>query len=97
MKVTNVLAALAIVTAFASAPARGQDSFAAAKSAQIELLRARLGADPSPAAWSTLIEAENLLRQYEQAPAKQKQTVGTQLDAALTRLDLEIAAGSRGQ
>ena len=48
------------------------DAYAAAKSAEIETMRVRLGTNPSINATTTLIETENLLRQFQSAPPAQK-------------------------
>ncbi|MGE5475266.1 MAG: hypothetical protein ACM3Q1_01305 [Bacteroidales bacterium] len=85
---------LMVSTAWAADPlAEGAES--AAKAAQIETLRVRLGAAPSPDATATLLEAENLLRQLGAAPATKRDALRAQLDTALARLELEADAAGR--
>lgn len=71
------------------------DATIAAKAAQVETLRARLSTVSSPTASATLLEAESLLRQLGTAPADKRTLIAAQLDAAITRADLEIDAASR--
>ncbi len=68
------------------------ESFASAKSAEIEIMRVRMGTNPSPSAMSALMDAENALRQFRQAPAGKKDATRSQLEAAMANLDLEISA-----
>lgn len=67
----------------------------AAKSAQIETLRARASMSPSATTSGTLIEADNLLRQLREAPPERRQALRSQLEAALARLELEIDTANR--
>jgi len=67
----------------------------AAKSAQVETLRARAAMAPSATTATTLIEAENLLRQYRAAEPGKRPSLRAQLEAALARLELEIESASR--
>lgn len=94
---TIVLAALLMsATAWAAdKPPATDNATLATKSAQVETLRARLSTVSSPTASATLIEAENLLRQLRAAPPAKRGAIAAQLDAALTRADLEIDAAAR--
>lgn len=83
--------AAAISMAAESAPTMSDESWAAAKSAEIEVMRARLGANPSVNASATLIEVEDLLRRFRTAPAAQKPPLRSQVDASAARLELELA------
>lgn len=83
--------------AWAADRTKAGDADLSVRSARVETLRARLGANPSATASATLIEAENLLRLFQRAPSDQKDAVRSQLDAALTRLDLEIDAAGRNR
>lgn len=67
----------------------------AAKSAQVETLRARAAMAPSATPSTTLIEVENLLRQYRAAEPGKRQSLRAQLEAALARLELEIESAGR--
>lgn len=67
----------------------------AAKSAQVETLRARAAMAPSATPATTLIEVENLLRQYRAAEPGKRQSLRAQLEAALARLELEIETAGR--
>lgn len=84
-------------TAWAAEPRDGHAADVAVKSAQIETLRARAATAPSATTATTLIEAENLLRQYRAAPAGKRDTLRSQVEAALGRLELEIDAAGRGR
>lgn len=94
--------ALALVC-LAAGPAHSADSMKtfeadlAAKSAQVEALRARSVLSPSPTTATTMIEADNLLRQLRAAPPDKRRALQAQLDAALVRLELEIDAAGRGK
>lgn len=87
------LALIALALSLAATPAlageqsaaRTADAYAAAKSADIEALRLRMGPGPS----ATYIEAQEALRRYRLAPADRKTEAQAVLDAAVTRLELE--------
>lgn len=97
-KTTTLLAALLLsASAWAADKPSMDDASIATKNAQVETLRARLSTVSSPNASATLIEAENLLRQLRAAPAAKRAPIAAQLDAALTRADLEIDAASRSR
>ena len=70
-------------------------AWVAAKSAEIETMRVRLGTSPSTNATSTLIEVEDLLRRFKTAPADQKNSLRSQVDAAVARLELETTSNGR--
>lgn len=96
------LAALALlIPLIVSAPAGAAETEQAfhadlaAKSAQVETMRARAALSPSATVSTTLIEAENLLRQLRAAPPARRATLRSQLEAALARLELEIDAANR--
>lgn len=74
-----------------------EDADIAAKSAQIESLRARASLSPVATTSATLIEADNLLRQLRQAPPDKRLALRSQLETALIRLELEIDAAGRGK
>lgn len=101
MKLRQTVAVLAVLSlvysgavSFAADPTsrQGGDAVIAAKSAEIELLRGRLSANPSSSASTSLLEAENLLRQLKTAPPAKRASIASQLDAALARVELEIGA-----
>jgi len=95
-----VLAAMLMAIAFCPAeavdPAKLHQSDLAAKSAQVEALRARASLSPSATTNSTLIEADNLLRQLREASPDKRAALRAQLEAALARLELEIDAAGWG-
>jgi hypothetical protein len=95
--VLTLLAILALSFAAGAAdrPAAIDDAAIATKSAQVETLRARLATVSSPYASASLIEAESLLRQLRAAPPAKRAPIAAQLDAALTRIDLEIDTAAR--
>lgn len=96
MKVlTVILCLLTAATAWAAESRNGHEADVAVKSAQIETLRARAATTPSATTGTTLIEADNLLRQYRAAPAGKRDALRSQLEAALGRLELEIDASGR--
>jgi len=66
-------------------------AFVAAKAAAIESLRSRLSVSPSVSAGTTLMEADDLLRRYQQAPAAQKNALRSQLDSAVARAELQLS------
>jgi hypothetical protein len=70
------------------------DAWAAAKTAEIEVMRVRLGSTPSANAFASLIEAEDLLRRFKTAPVTQKSSLRSQVDASVARLELELAGRS---
>lgn len=92
--VAVLLIALTVTPSWAADTPR-DNANTATKSARIEMLRARLGATSSTTASATLIEAESLLRQLRAAPADKESSLSAQLDAALARLELEIANAGR--
>ncbi len=69
------------------------NAYAATASAQIETLKVRASANPSIGATSTLMEADDLLRRFRQAPAAEKGGLRAQLDATLARAELELGRG----
>lgn len=95
------LAFAALATTIFAAPAWADsprdEANLAIHSARIEALRARAAHSPSANATATLIESENLLRQLRAAPPDKRSTLRAQLDAVLTRLELEIDAAGRGR
>jgi len=87
-----------LLTAPAAMAAPAEQAYQAdlsVKSAQVETLRARAAMAPSTTTTSTLIEAENLLRQYRAAEPGKRDALRAQLEAALARLELEIDSASR--
>ncbi len=66
------------------------DADIAARAARVEILRARLATANSPPGSMTLIEADDLLNQLRAAPPTKRDALRTQLDAALSRAELEI-------
>lgn len=95
---SGLLAALLLWSpAWAQDEGAVSDAMIAAKAAQVETLRARVGTVSSPIASATLIEADNLLRQLRAAPPAKRAPIAAQLDAALTRGDLEVDVLSRSQ
>ncbi|HLO78995.1 MAG TPA: hypothetical protein VK196_21270 [Magnetospirillum sp.] len=84
-------------TAIAGETKATSDADVALKAARVEAVRARLGTVSSPTASATLLEAENLLRQLRAAPPAKRDALASQLDAALSRADLEIDAASRAR
>lgn len=90
---TMMLLSMGLARADDDRPA--DDAYIAAKSAEIETMRARLGVDPSATASATLIEAEDLLRRLRQTPPAKQDAGRSQLDAALARLGLELSADKR--
>lgn len=99
MKTLPIIALLAFlapgIVQAADKPTTPDDAWAAAKSAEIETMRVRIGTAPSANAYATLIEVDDLLRQFKSAPANQKAAMKAQVDAAVARLELEAAAGRR--
>lgn len=71
------------------------DAWAAAKSAEIEVMRVRIGSAPSANVNATLIEVDDLLRRFKAAPANQKAALKAQVDTAVARLELESASKGR--
>lgn len=100
MKTISLAVALTMLAFF---PAYGADRSVAdeadiaAKTAQVEALRARAALAPSAISSTTLLEAENLLRQLREARPKKRGPLRSQLEAALARLELEISAAGRGR
>lgn len=97
LSVLAILTALALHSAHAADPGGTREADLAAKSAQVEVLRARAATVPSATTTSTLIEADNLLRQLREAPPSKRDALRSQLEAALGRLELEIDAAGRGK
>jgi hypothetical protein len=94
----GLLAALLLCSpAWAQDRTTVSDAMIAAQAARVETLRARVGTVSSPTASATLIEADNLLRQLRAAPPSKRAAIAAQLDAALTRGDLEVDAIGRSQ
>lgn len=91
------LCLLTAVPAWAADSRDGGEADLAVKSAQIETLRVRAATTPSATSATTLIEAENLLRQYRTAPAGKRDALRSQVEAVLGRLELEIDAAGRGR
>jgi biopolymer transport protein ExbB/TolQ len=78
----------------ADKPAPSADNaYAAAKSAEIETLKARASLNPSAGATSILMEADDQLRRFRQASAAEKASLRAQLDATLARAELELSRG----
>ncbi|CDK97919.1 protein of unknown function [Magnetospirillum gryphiswaldense MSR-1 v2] len=65
--------------------------YASNRAVDLEVMRLRLGTNPSPGATATLIEAEDLLRRFKQAPAKDKPALRSQIDAAVARMEMDAA------
>lgn len=85
-----LLLALGLAQPAAAADAANRDDvYAAAKTADLEAMRLRLGPNPSASAGATFIEAQEALRRYRQAPPAAKNEARAVLDAALARLELE--------
>lgn len=81
--------------ALAAPPEQGYQADLSVKSAQVETLRARAAMAPSATTTATMIEVENLLRQYRTAEPGKRDALRAQLEAALARLELEIDSASR--
>lgn len=96
-RLTAFLCALAITPAFAADMTDSTKADLAAKTAQVELLRARASLSPSATTTTSLIEAENLLRQLREAPPDKRDALRAQLEAALARLELELDAAGQGR
>jgi hypothetical protein len=90
------LCLLTATSAWAADSRDDHEADLAVKSAQVETLRARAAVTPTATTSTTLIEAENLLRQYRAAPAGKRNVLRSQLESALGRLELEIDAAGRG-
>jgi hypothetical protein len=71
------------------------NSYASSVAAEIEIMRVRLGSNPSLSASATLMEADDLLRRFRQAPGNQKASIQSQLDSAMARAELELNVGLR--
>lgn len=101
MRKPTILASLALLALLTAMPAQAQpkssDADIAVQSARLETLRARAAMTPSTTTGSTLIEAESLLRQLRQASPDKRPALGSQLDAALGRLELEIDSANRSR
>lgn len=90
----SLIAALALALWVGNASAADKsadDAYAAAKSAQIETIKARASVNPSMGATSALMEADDLLRRFRQAGPAEKNTLRAQLDATLVRAELELS------
>ncbi|NFV78824.1 hypothetical protein [Magnetospirillum aberrantis] len=92
-----ILGLLAVSPTWAADQAATDEADLASKTAQVELLRARAMVVSSASVNASLLEADDLLRQLRQAPPAKRALLRAQLDAALTRLDLEIDGASRGR
>lgn len=101
MRKPTILATLVLSALLAASPVLAQpkssDADIAVQSARLETLRARAAMAPSSTTNTTLIEAESLLRQLRQASPDKRPALGSQLDAALGRLELEIDSASRNR
>jgi len=101
MRKPTILATLVLSVLLAASPVLAQpkssDADIAVQSARLETLRARAAMAPSSTTNTTLIEAESLLRQLRQASPDKRPALGSQLDAALGRLELEIDSASRNR
>lgn len=89
---------MVLATASGSLAADRSDPFRAevsAKEARIETLRARAALSQSGSASTSLIEADDLLYRLRQAPPDKRSSLGAQLDALLSRVELEIEAAAR--
>lgn len=97
----NLTAALALAAALAlgagsalaaDKPAAASDgAYAAAKSAEIETLKARASLNQASGLTPTLMEADDLLRRFRQASPAEKVSIRAQLDATLARAELELS------
>ncbi|MGE4281583.1 MAG: hypothetical protein AB7G62_18520 [Magnetospirillum sp.] len=92
-----LLTAISIGSAQGADQGKVDEADLAAKSAQMETLRARASIHPTAATTSTVIEADNLLRQLREAKPDKRAALRAQLEAALARLELEIDAAGRGK
>lgn len=101
MRKPTILASFALLALLAVSSVQAQpkssDADIAVQSARLETLRARAAMAPSSTTNTTLIEAESLLRQLRQASPDKRPALGSQLDAALGRLELEIDSASRNR
>ena len=101
MRKPTILATLVLSVLLAGSPVLAQpkssDADIAVQSTRLETLRARAAMAPSSTTNTTLIEAESLLRQLRQASPDKRPALGSQLDAALGRLELEIDSASRNR
>ena len=88
-----ILTLLSPLTAIsADKPGSNSDEiYASNRAADLEVMRLRLGTNPTPGATATLIEAEDLLRRFKQAPAKEKPGLRSQIDAAVARMEMDAA------
>jgi hypothetical protein len=92
--ILGVLLSLALGTAQAAdkvSQSASDGAYAAGKAAEIETLRARASMHQSTGLSSTLMEADDLLRRFRQAPAAEKSTLRAQLDSVLARAELELS------
>lgn len=97
LSVALVLVCLAAGPAHSADTTKAFEADLAAKSAQVETLRARSALSPSPTTATTIIEADNLLRQLRAAAPDKRRALQAQLEAALARLELEIDTAARGK
>jgi hypothetical protein len=88
-----ILTLLSPLTAISADKPRSNpdEVYASNRAVDLEVMRLRLGTNPSPGASATLIEAEDLLRRFRQAPAKDKPSLKSQLDAAVARMEMDAA------
>ncbi|MGE4278735.1 MAG: hypothetical protein AB7G62_04055 [Magnetospirillum sp.] len=86
---------LAAPAAMAASADQAYQADLSVKSAQVETLRARAAMAPSTTTTATMIEVENLLRQYRAAEPGKRDSLRAQLEAALVRLELEIDSAGR--
>lgn len=97
LTLTAMLTAITFGSSYAADRGNLHEADLAAKSAQVEALRARASLSPSSTTASTLIEAENLLRQLREAKPDKRDALSAQLNAALARLELEIDTAGRSR
>lgn len=91
-----VMALLLLGAEAGLAAEKGSDSAdISIRSARVETVRARLATVSSPSAAATMLDADDLLRQLKAAPADKRAALAAQLDAALTRAELEIDMANR--
>ncbi|OAN45849.1 hypothetical protein [Magnetospirillum moscoviense] len=88
-----ILTLLSPLTAFSADKlgSKPDEVYVSNRAADQEVMRLRLGTNPSPGATATLIEAEDLLRRFRQAPAKEKPGLRSQFNAAVARMEMDAA------
>jgi len=90
--IAALFASALLTPTLAADPAANSAATAAAKSAAIEGARMRLATRPSPSGTAALMEAQEALRRYQQAPMDKKTEAQAILDAAIARLHMESEA-----